>query len=75
MSVESARWVTLFEVLEQTEVPYADVMRLADEGVLTTRRSGAALLFDAADVGRLAATGQALALETTDSVRPTGRSD
>lgn len=61
MAVDPADWMTLFETLELTHLPYADVLQLADEGVLTTRRSGAVVLYAAEDVIRLAASGQALA--------------
>lgn len=61
MTVDPQDWLTLFETLELTGLPYADVLRLADEGVLTTRRSGNVVLYAAGDVNRLAATGQALA--------------
>mgnify|MGYP003603836831 CR=1 FL=1 len=71
MAVNQREWVTLFETLELTRLPYPDVLRLADEGLITTRRSGAVLLFAADDVARLAATGQALAEPSTN--RPAGR--
>ena len=60
MAVDPTQWLTLFEVLEQTDVPYGDIVRLADEGLIVTRPSGAVVLYDALDVARLAATGQAL---------------
>ncbi len=61
MRVDPENWMTLFETLELTELSYADVLRLAEEGVLTVRRSGTVVLYAAEDVVRLAATGQALA--------------
>lgn len=61
MAVDPTEWLTLFEVLEQTGMPYDDVLRLADEGLIGARPSGTVVLYDAADVTRLAATGQALA--------------
>ena len=60
-AVDPTQWLTLFEVLEKTKLPYADILRLADEGLIRTRPSGPVVLYDAADVARLAATGQALA--------------
>ncbi len=62
MAVDPAEWVTVFEVLEQTGMPLPDILRLADEGVLSTRRSGSVVLFRRDDVSRLVATGQALVL-------------
>ena len=60
MAVDPAEWVTVFEVLEQTGMPLPDILRLADEGVLTTRHSGSVMLFRRDDVSRLVATGHAL---------------
>jgi len=60
MTVDPTQWLTLFEVLEQTDVPHADIVRLADEGLIGTRPSSTVTLYDAVDVARLAATGQAL---------------
>ena len=60
MAVDPTQWLTLFEVLEATGVPYIDIVRVADEGLVRTRPSGTVVLYDADDVARLAATGQAL---------------
>ena len=54
-AVDPTQWLTLFEVLEQTEMPYDDIRRLADEGLIRTRPSGPVVLFDASDVARVTA--------------------
>ena len=46
-------WLTLFEVLEDTGLPYSRVMELADRGLLSSRLSGGAVLYDPADVALL----------------------
>ena len=50
----SAGWLTLHEVLEETDLPYRELMELVERGVLKTRTSGAAQLFDPDDVRGLA---------------------
>jgi len=71
MAVDPAEWLTVFEVLEQTTIPYTDILRLADEGLLTTRPSGQVVLYRADDVRRLVATGHALVLSTPEVEVPT----
>jgi hypothetical protein len=53
MSNTNAGWLTLHEVLEATDLPYARIMALVEEGAITHRSSGAADLFDPDDVERL----------------------
>ena len=49
----SVGWLTVFEVLEQTGLSYSRVLYLADRGLLSSRRSGGAVLYDPADVALL----------------------
>jgi hypothetical protein len=43
-------WLTVFEVLDETGLPYSRVMDLADRGLISSRSSGGAVLYDPADV-------------------------
>ena len=57
MSVTNAGWLTLHEVLEETGLPYQRLEGLVDEGLLATRRSGSAVLYDPDDVALLKRAG------------------
>ena len=46
-------WLTLHEVLEETGLPYRDLLVLVDQSLVTTRSSGRATLYDLDDVTRL----------------------
>ena len=46
-------WLTLHEVLEETGLPYRDLLVLVDQSLVTTRSSGGATLYDLDDVTRL----------------------
>jgi sulfur carrier protein ThiS len=46
-------WLTLHEVLEETGLPYRDLLVLVDQSLVTTRASGGATLYDLDDVRRL----------------------
>ena len=48
-------WLTLHEVLEETGLPYRDLMTFVERGLITTRSSGRAILYDVDDVRRLTA--------------------
>jgi DNA-binding transcriptional MerR regulator len=45
--------LTIFEVLDETGLPYSNVRELADRGLITSRSSGGAVLYDPADVAQL----------------------
>ncbi len=53
-TMSRAGWLTVHEVLEDTRLPYRELMNLVERGELTTHTSGAAQLFDPDDVRRLA---------------------
>jgi hypothetical protein len=55
-SETSQRWLTIHELLEETGLPYRQLMTLAEVGRLATRRSGGAVLYDAADAERIVST-------------------
>lgn len=46
-------WLTLHEVLEETGLPYRDLLVLVDQSLVATRASGGATLYDLDDVTRL----------------------
>lgn len=46
-------WLTVHEVLEVTGLSYAEVRELTEDGTLTTRESGAAVLYDPESVARI----------------------
>jgi DNA-binding transcriptional MerR regulator len=50
----TAAWVTVHEVLEQTGLPYQRLMLLAERGLIGSRTSGGATLYDAYDVTLIA---------------------
>jgi hypothetical protein len=47
-------WLTLHEALEISGLPYAQLMHLAEQGLLPTRRAGATQLYDPSAVQGLA---------------------
>ena len=51
-------WLTVFEVLDETGLPYSRVMDLADRGLISSRSSGGALLYDPADVALIRSASQ-----------------
>jgi hypothetical protein len=51
--MSNSGWLTMHEVLEQTDLTYRDMVDLAERGVIGTRRSGTVILYDPADVDRL----------------------
>jgi hypothetical protein len=50
----AAAWVTLHEALERTGLSYPRLMLLVEEGVIGSRSSGGATLYDAHDVTLIA---------------------
>ena len=46
-------WLTQFEVLDETGLPYVRVIDLADRGLISCRSSGGTVLYDPADVALL----------------------
>ena len=51
-------WLTVFEVLDETGLPYSRVIDLAARGLIASRSSGGAVLYDPADVALLRSTSQ-----------------
>ncbi len=54
MSATNVGWLTLHEVLEETGLPYAQLMELAHRGLIGTRRAGVTTLYDPDDVRAVA---------------------